>query len=155
MASANNPLPRVFIDSSILMAGSLSSTGSARDLLMMGARGEVELVASPLVLQETERNLYKKAPAGLAPFWELRELFDEHLVDPPENLVAEVSQHIEPKDAAIVAGAVAAGTVYLVTYDRRHLLGHAEMIHRLYGLAVVTPDEAIAALTGDGRDNPP
>jgi len=41
MASANEALARLFIDSSILVAGSLSSTGSARDLLMMGARGEV------------------------------------------------------------------------------------------------------------------
>lgn len=135
------------------MAGSLSSSGSARDLLLMGARGEVELVASPLVLQETERNLFKKAPTGLSAFWELRELFDGHLIDPPEELVAEVARHIELKDAAIVAGAIAAQAAYVVSYDRRHLLSHAETIQRLYGLTVVSPEAAIAALndTEGGR----
>jgi len=75
MASMGDALPRLFIDSSILMAGSLSATGFARDLLLMGARGEVTLIVSPFVLQETERNLYKKAPDGLAAFWGLRKPF--------------------------------------------------------------------------------
>ena len=63
--------------------------------------------------------------------------------------------HIELKDAAIVAGAIAARAAYLVSYDRRHLLSQAEVIHRLYELAVVTPEAAIAALGGaDGGHSP-
>jgi predicted nucleic acid-binding protein len=148
MVSASDALLRVFVDSSILMAGSLSAAGSARDLLLAGVRGEVVLLVSPLVLEETERNLYKKAPQGLSAFHEFRQLLEEHLVDPPKELVVEVAQHIEFKDAPIVAGAIRAQAPYLVSYDRRHLLKHADLIRQLYQIEAITPDILVARLQG-------
>ena len=139
-------LPRAFIDASALMAASLSATGSARDLFADELRGRVELVASPLVLRETERNLYRKAPHGLCTFRELSARLAEPRVEPPPELVVEVAHHIDLKDAPIVAGAVAARAGYLVTYDRRHLLSQAEPIQRLYQIEIVTPDVLLVRL---------
>ena len=128
------------------MAATLSATGSARRLFADELRGRVELVASPLVLRETERNLYRKAPHGLNMFRDLCALLAEPLVDPPADLVREVAQHIELKDAPILAGAIVAGAGYLVSYDRRHLLGRAELIERQYRIATVTPDVLLVRL---------
>jgi hypothetical protein len=52
--------PKVVIDSSVLIAAAILGTGSARDLIVAGLRGESALEISPLVLEETERNLARK-----------------------------------------------------------------------------------------------
>jgi predicted nucleic acid-binding protein len=151
MASMGNPvdtgptgLPRAFTDASMLMAAALSETGTAYDLFGAARRGAVVLAASAYALGETERNLYRKAPRGLRAFWELRTLLT--IVDPAPELVAEVANHVEAKDAAIVAGAVAAGAAYLVTYDRRHLLSQADLIRQRWQIETVTLGEMLAAL---------
>ena len=141
---APNERPRAFTDASVLMAASLSETGTAYDLFEAARHGSVVLVASAYALGETERNLYRKAPRGLRAFWELRTLLT--IVDPPAELVEAVASDVEPKDAAIVAGAVAAGAMYLVTYDRRHLLSQADMIRQRYQIETLTPGETLTAL---------
>ena len=137
-------LPRGFIDSSALMAATLSSTGAAYDLLEAGQQGRIALVVSPYVLREVERNLYRKAPRGLDALRERRDQLE--LIDPPPPLIDDVAQHVEPKDAPIVAAAVAAQVDYLVTYDRRHLLSQADEVRRHYGIEVVEPAVMIARL---------
>ena len=46
-------LPKAFIDSSVLIAASLSARGYARDLLKAGTAERLELYASLFVLDET------------------------------------------------------------------------------------------------------
>ena len=121
-------LPRAFVDSSALMAATLSSTGAAYDLLEAGQQGRIALVASPYVLREVERNLYRKAPRGLDALRERRDQLE--LIDPPPSLIDDIVRNVEPKDAPIVAAAVAAQADYLVTYDRRHLLSQADVIRQ-------------------------
>jgi predicted nucleic acid-binding protein len=104
----------------------------------------VRLVVSQDVLDEAERNLYRKAPQALRTFWAQREQFEK--VAPTDDLVADVARLIESKDAPVVAGAITAGVTYLVTYDRRHLLNEAELIRREYRIEVVTPDHVVARL---------
>ncbi len=137
-------LPRAFVDSSSTMAACLSRTGAAYDLFEAGLHGRAHLIVSQHVLIETERNLYRKAPHGLREFWDRRNQLD--LVDPSPALVDEVARHIEPKDAPIVAAAIAARSDYLVTYDRRHLLSHADLIRHRYGIETVEPAVMLARL---------
>jgi predicted nucleic acid-binding protein len=138
-------LPRAFIDSSSMMAACLSMTGAAYDLLEAGQHGQVVSIVSQHVLLETERNLYRKAPHGLREFWERRDRLE--LIDPSPELVDEVTQHIEPKDAPIVAAAIAAHSDYLVTYDRRHLLSDAALIRQLYRIETVEPAVVLSRLS--------
>jgi hypothetical protein len=63
-------MSRLFVDSSALFFGAYSSRGHSRDLLMMTLRGDVDLVVSRIVLEETRRNLAQNAPESL-PFWDL------------------------------------------------------------------------------------
>jgi predicted nucleic acid-binding protein len=137
-------LPRAFVDSSALMAATLSATGAAYDPLEAGQQGRIALVVSPYVLREVERNLYRKASRGLDALQERQDQLG--LIDPPPSLIDDIARHVEPKDAPIVAAAVAAQADYLVTYDLRHLLSQAEVIRRHYGIEVVEPAVMLARL---------
>src|SRR5919199_570016 len=97
---------RVFIDSSVLMAAAISVQGSARDLISAGLQGELELVLTGLVLEETERNILAKAPAAHPAFARFRQALTPVLPDPAKALVLRVAQVVELKDAPIVAGAI-------------------------------------------------
>lgn len=135
--------PKVFLDSSVLMAAAISSTGNARELINRGFIQELELYISPDVLEETERNLKLKAPQALDKFYDFRESLIAKLVKPTQKQVLEVAKHIEPKDAPIVAGAIFSKADFLVSYDRKHLLQQKEKIKNFFHLLVVTPDEVL------------
>lgn len=156
MASTPMTTPRVFVDSSVLFAACLSPAGSARDLLLAGLRGDLLLPHSSLVLEETERNLAAKAPAGLPAFRQFRPQLELHLVNPTTAQVRRAAAVVESKDAPIVAGAIRARAKYLATYDRRHLLAHKEAIQRAFRIIVATPEEVLAAeeLTAPRRGGP-
>jgi len=158
MASQSEPggstppmLPRAIIDASVLIPAAISARGTSRDLLNAGSRGLIVLLVSQDVLNEVERNLYRKAPRAVRAFWEQR----DHLVlvELMDEQVAEVARFIEPKDAHVVAGAILARADFLVSFDRRHLLGEADLIRRTYGIEVVTPDfvTALLGIGGGGR----
>jgi predicted nucleic acid-binding protein len=144
---ASNPLPnptRIFIDASVLFAAALSDTGFARDLILAGSRGELSLVLSAFVIEETRRNLGAKAPRAL-PFLETFLALDlMQVVDPPAVLVQQVGADIALKDAPIVAGAVHAAVEFLATYDRKHLLAQAALIRDRFGITVGTPEAILA-----------
>jgi predicted nucleic acid-binding protein len=150
MASILTTTPsEVFVDSSVLFAACLSARGSARDLIVLARSDRLHLYASHLVWQETERNLIAKAPHVLTFFESVRSAPTVRRVRTPDQLVREVARVVVAKDAAIVAGAVAANVDCLVSYDRKHLLRQAEVIQAEFGLVVVTPDEVIRALHPD------
>lgn len=132
----------VFLDSSVLIAAAISSSGSARDLLNHGFRGEYELIISSDVIAECERNLQAKASAALPLFSAFLTLLPNRS-EPGKDQVIEAARFIEAKDAPIVAAAVAAGATYLVSYDRRHMLAQADVIHAQFRIIVTTPDEVL------------
>ncbi len=146
MAARTPPTDRVFLDSTVLFSAAYSSRGRARDLLLAGARGELSLALSDLVLVETERNLAAKAPQALALFQSLRPVLLLYVTNPPLRSLRRAELYVEFKDAAIVAGALTAGARYLATYDRRHLLNYAAEIREGFGLLVMTPDDILTTL---------
>jgi hypothetical protein len=88
MAVNPHPSPtRLFGDTSVLFAASHSRTGSARDLLAAGVRGQVSLILSPFVIDETRRNLSLKSPEALQFFERFLTRGVVHSVEPPSALV--------------------------------------------------------------------
>ena len=61
-------------------------------------------------------------------------------------MVEQAAAVVQLKDAAIVAGAMHAQATFLVTYDRRHLLSHADLIEQVLGVKVMTPQVILDAL---------
>lgn len=66
MALNPKKIIKVFLDSSVLIAAAISSKGSARDLIMKSFSGELKLIISDLVIEETQKNLAKKVPEALS-----------------------------------------------------------------------------------------
>jgi predicted nucleic acid-binding protein len=137
---------RVFVDASVLFAASHSPRGFARDLIEAGIRGRIALVLSPFVIQETRRNLSRKAPEALLLFQVFLASGLMRVVQPSRALVEQVADVIVLKDAPVVAGAIDANATLIATYDRRHLLSKRQEIFEAFGVTVATPGEILANL---------
>ncbi len=142
-------MTKVFIDTSVFFAASLSSTGASREIIRLAIRGEITLVASQLVLEEIERNLAKKAPEVLSTFRQFLAVIPLELSHSTKKEVEQAAKYTEVKDAAIVAAAKRAEVDYLVSLDRHHLVGVAE-VARGSGLTIVLPKELLNEIRGQG-----
>lgn len=135
-------MTRVFIDSSVFFSAAYSSRGHARDLIMMALRGEVDLVLSKLVIEETRRNLASNMPDSLSFMEFILESVPYEIVQPLKEQVLEAGKYTALKDAPIAAAAKGANVEMLVTLDRKHLLGKPNLV-RYVGSDIITPKEAV------------
>lgn len=131
-----------FVDSSVLFAAALSSSGASREILRYGIRGTVDLTISDLVLEEVRRNLVAKRPKAVTLMEVLIEAVRFRVVNPSKRDVARAAQYTALKDAPIVAAAGRANVDYLVSLDRRHLVGQT-VITQASGLNIVLPEELL------------
>jgi predicted nucleic acid-binding protein len=131
---------RAFVDASVLFAASLSPTGASREIIRQAVRGQVTLVASKLVYEEVEKNLADKAPEALPAFRQFLATVPFETVRPTKRQVLQAARYSALKDAPIVAAAKRARVDYLVSLDRRHLVGVPEVAQRS-GLRIVLPSE--------------
>jgi len=139
---------RAFADASVIFAAIHSPTGASREVLKLLTRGEIELVVSPYVLDEARNNLKKKSPdkAGVVDI--LVDLLPFEVVDVTSEAVLEAATYTEMKDAPVIAGALTAQCMYLLTYDRKHLLDKPE-IETESGLVILTPGDLLKTLRED------
>ena len=136
---------KLFLDSSVVVAASLSATGASRVVFDLATAQGWTLLVSPWVLREVRRNLADK-PAEAARAWaSLRTGVtieeDELTFDWP--LVFDVT-----KDKPILCTALACADV-LLTLDRRDfqsLLGES-----VYDLRVLTPGDFLDTERKAGR----
>ena len=104
----------------------------------MVLRGDIDLVLSRLVLEETKRNLAESAPKSL-PFLEfVLESVPYEIVRPSKRQVLKAAKYTAFKDAPIAAAAKMAKVELLVTLDRKHLLGRPDLARHI-GADIVTP----------------
>ena len=136
---------KVFVDSSVLFAATLSSTGAASELLKYGFLGAVDLSFSNYVFVEVERDLWRKRPDKIDVFRFIQGRIT-NVINPPADLVRTIAQSIEPEDAPIVAAAITAGAEYLVSHDQKHLLSKQEEINTAFHIIVARPDEVLAII---------
>lgn len=137
---------RLFLDSSAFYAAIYSSTGAAREIIRWSIQGKVQLVASQDVLEETQRNIARKAPEIAEVYRYFLALLSLEIVpDPTKSEVREAEQFVARKDAPIVAAARKANIAYLVSFDKKHLLqktGLAEYVRA----EILTPGDLIVLL---------
>jgi len=137
---------RVFIDSSVLFSAAYSSTGSSREPVREAIRGNLTLVVSPEVLEETQRNLEQKGPYVLDSYTTLLSLTQPEVVETPSREeVWEAEEYVHQKDSFIIAPAKRARPDYLVTWDREHLLEDPKVAEGS-GLTILMPDELMAII---------
>lgn len=134
---------RAFIDSSVLIAAVRSPSGGSAALLAYAAREEFEAVISDDVVQEVERHFGEVVPA-LASYWQLLfALIPFQMASPTVEDVKQAGNYTHSKDKAIVAGATVGNVAYLVTLDKRHLLGEKEEIELHVGFEIVRPEDML------------
>lgn len=135
--------PRIFLDSSALIAGLASPAGASNVILCLAEAELVTLVLSEQVLVETERSLQNKIPAAVAEYRRLLSVCPLDVVaGPSEAEVLAATEIIHPKDAPILAAAMHCQVDYLVTLDRKHFLDDPEVTRRS-GLRIGTPGDLL------------
>lgn len=135
---------KVFLDTSALIAGIISPTGAAHEVLRLCEAGVVELVLSRQVLVEADRNLTEKLPALLPDYRALlRHLSPRIAEDPSREMVEQAATVINRQDAPILAAADETGVDYLITWNTRHFLTKSVKAH--VRCRIVTPGEFLDA----------
>ena len=136
----------IFADSSVIIAGVGSASGASRAVLILADLGFFQLVISPLVLEESRRNIAKKLPTFMPVFTDLIATIQPQVVVNPS--VEECQRWItiiEAKDAPIIAAAISAKVNRLLTLNTKDFT--PEVAART-GLIIQTPGEFIQDIRG-------
>lgn len=116
--------PKVFLDTSVIIAAVLSPTGGGRALFYLGEAGILRLVVGPNVLREADEVVRRKMPQSLSL---LAQLLAAGLV---ETCSAPTKQQVEAAqtfvqyspDAYVLAEAIQARPDWFITHDKEHFL---------------------------------
>ena len=134
---------RVFLDSSVLVAGVISQTGASSAILDLGEAGEIIIVFSKGVLVETDRVFEKKFPGLVGEFRGfIKNLSPIVTADPTAQEIREAESVIDKDDAPILAAAKKVNVHYLVSLDTRHF--HAPKARQYLRNPIVTPAQFLA-----------
>lgn len=135
---------RVFLDTSVLIAGTISRTGASAGLLDLGEAEEILIVVSQQVLVEADRVFLAKFPELIGRFRDFIHNLAPLLVDdPPARAVQEAAQIIHPDDAPILAAAKRQSLDYFVTLDKRHFT--TPQVRAFLPVPIVNPAEFLHA----------
>lgn len=136
---------KVFLDSSALIAGVISSVGAARVLLVMSENGQIEAYISEQVIEESERSIARKAPHALSDLRQtLKDANPKIVPDPSKKEIAENLYLIKDRDdVAILLAAMKSKVDFLATHNRKHFLEDPKVAEKS-GLRIGTPGDALA-----------
>jgi len=112
---------RICLDADALFAGAASDTGASHVVLQLGELGIIEVGLPVQAREEAERNLAVTLPPALPA---LRALIDACTVPLPMAPAAAAGRlaragEAHPKDAPILASAIAARCEWLITFNLR------------------------------------
>jgi len=137
-------MKRILVDASVLIAGSCSLTGASRVVLTLAEVGMFRIVVTRQILDESERNLRKKAPTVLPEFTEILARSAPELLPDP-GLDASIRWHnfIHINDAPILEAAVTTQVARLFTLNTRHF---TQKVADLTGITIQTPSQFVQEL---------
>ncbi len=136
----------IFADSSVIIAGVGSASGASRAVLILADLGFFRLIISPLVLEESRRNIAKKLPTLMPVFTNFLATIQPEVISNPS--VEECDRWrtiIEVKDTPIIAAAISAKVNRLLTLNTKDFT--AEVASRT-GLIIQTPGDFIQDIRG-------
>ena len=136
----------LFFDASVLVAGSHSQRGGSALLLDACRAGGFSAQTTFLIILEAVHALERAFPQqSLTRFYEyLAEIHWEILSVPLKEDLQKYASVIDPKDLHVLAASVEAGSEFLVTLDRKHILAaatSAEMAN--LPIQILTPGDFI------------
>ena len=135
---------KVFLDTSALIAGILSPTGAAHEVLRLCEAGIVQAVVSRQVLVEADRNLSAKVPSLLPEYRAfLKQLSPVVVEDPPLDAVKQAGAVIHRNDAPILATAIESQADFLISWNTRHF--QKKSVQAYARFPILTPGEFLEA----------
>ena len=139
------PKLNLFLDSSALFAGVVSSTGASRVLLLLGESEVIQITISEQVITETERAVARKAPQAMTYLRKALRKTKLRIMPSPSRQQVEAHQDliIDPTDVPIVLATMNAHVDYLVTLNRRHFIDDPGVAEKS-GLRIGSPGDALA-----------
>lgn len=139
--------PNIFLDSSALIAGVISTAGAAHALLQLGESGEITLTISEMVIVECERTIAKKSPNSLARFRLALKASNLRIVANPsiEQMTSQQGLIRDPQDLPILLSAMQAKVDFLATHNRRDFLDDSSVVLQS-GLRIGSPGDALGWL---------
>lgn len=139
--------PRVFLDTSALIAGLYSPTGAAGQLIIFHRLNLIKLVISETVIEEIRRSsFYQKSPFRVR-FANLLLSSLEIFPQPTKAQINRAKQFISEKDTSILASAKSAHVSVLVTWDKEFLSRNVE---QFLGCPVYLPGDYLQYLRENG-----
>lgn len=119
MGGSETSTPRIFFDTSVVLAGAFSERGASNGLIKLAGLTLIEGRISPEVREEVMRNAPVKMPAALPA---LRSILSEYLIEglaPSNAVLSSVRGYADAKDVPILAAAVEQRCQFLVTLNER------------------------------------
>jgi predicted nucleic acid-binding protein len=112
---------RICLDADALFAGAASVSGASHVILQLGEFGLIEIGVPIQAFEEAQRNLRAKLPAAMPAFRTLVEVSTTPLTMAPRARATRLARvgDADPKDAPILAAAVAGDCKWLVTFNVR------------------------------------
>jgi putative PIN family toxin of toxin-antitoxin system len=128
---------RVFLDANVVFSAFYAPSGRCGLILQAHLNGQITVVVSRQVLDEIIQTMQNKRPdlIGLLSVM-LRESPFEVQPDPSLEAISDCAAYIDPKDAPILAAAMAASPDVLVTGNTRHFTSEVAIRS---GLHILTP----------------
>ena len=138
--------PELFLDTSVIIAAVMSSTGGARLLFHLAHAGTIQMLAGKGVLGEAEEVMQRKAPELLGL---LAQLLDEAGIkisdDPTSKQLEQAGTLIGyAPDANVLAQAISANPDWLVSHDKEHFIGNPALNELPFRIG--TPGDVVAWL---------
>ena len=110
---------RVAVDTNVLIAGTLFPRWPY-EVLQHALRGDFDLILSPVVIREAERNITRRFPAFQQQFSDFLTLVPHEIapLPTPEEVTANKGLVRQDNDVPIAVSIIAAQVDYFVTTDR-------------------------------------
>ena len=135
---------KVFLDTSALIAGILSPTGAAHEVLRLCEAGVVRAVVSRQVLVEADRNLSHKVSSVLPEYRVfLKQLSPVVVEDPSVDAVERAGDVIHRNDAPILVAAMESHVDFLITWNTRHF--QTKSVQSYARFPILTPGQFLEA----------
>jgi predicted nucleic acid-binding protein len=112
---------KVFLDSSVIIAGLSSRSGGSYEVLALAELGIITPYVSEQVVNEVLRNVQKKLPGSVDLFYMLFKRLAFILVDPAADDLILAKTLINEKDAPIIAAAMTSKVDWLLSLDSHFL----------------------------------
>jgi len=112
---------KVFLDSSVIIAGLASVTGGSHEILALAELKLIIPFISEDVVSEVLRNVQKKLPYSLPHFYTLFKTPPFKIIDATEKDMEYAKTLINEKDAPILAAAIAGQVEWLLSLDKHFL----------------------------------